>query len=200
VIFHIATASDWRAARRTGTYTTSTRGRTLEQEGFIHCSRSEQWPAVRERWYADVTEPLVLLAVDPEKLTSPVVEESADPGGETFPHVHGPIDVDAVVRATPLDLALADLDRSFTSIFVGEMVRRVALAMVVIVLAVVGAVVGGALSGVDETAQARGAAVGLVVGLVVGALVVVAWVRSGPTRARRTRRVRRGDPRDRPAH
>ena len=35
-IFHIASASDWTAAQRSGTYTTSTRGRTLEQEGFIH--------------------------------------------------------------------------------------------------------------------------------------------------------------------
>ena len=38
-IFHIATAADWAEAQRTGSYTTSTRGRSLEQEGFVHASR-----------------------------------------------------------------------------------------------------------------------------------------------------------------
>ena len=42
-IFHIATAADW-APHSARHYTTSTRGRTLEQEGFIHASRREQVP------------------------------------------------------------------------------------------------------------------------------------------------------------
>ena len=35
VIYHIATAADWARARRDGEYTTSTRGRTLREEGFL---------------------------------------------------------------------------------------------------------------------------------------------------------------------
>ena len=38
LIFHIATEADWDAARRSKQYTTSTLGRTLEQEGFIHAA------------------------------------------------------------------------------------------------------------------------------------------------------------------
>jgi len=34
-IYHIATAADWARARRDGAYTTSTRGRTLREEGFL---------------------------------------------------------------------------------------------------------------------------------------------------------------------
>src|SRR4029078_10901836 len=60
-IFHIATASDWTAAQRSGTYTTSTRGRTLEQEGFIHASRREQVAGVWEAVFADAGAPPVLL-------------------------------------------------------------------------------------------------------------------------------------------
>ena len=45
-IFHIATVADWDEARRQGRYTTSTRGRTLAEEGFIHASRGDQWQAV----------------------------------------------------------------------------------------------------------------------------------------------------------
>ena len=65
-IFHVATAADWAAAQATGAYTTSTHGRTLAEEGFIHASRPEQVQPVLDRWYADVAEPLVLLVVDPD--------------------------------------------------------------------------------------------------------------------------------------
>jgi uncharacterized protein (DUF952 family) len=39
-IFHIATLADWEQAQRDGAYTTSTRGVTLEQEGYVHASRA----------------------------------------------------------------------------------------------------------------------------------------------------------------
>lgn len=100
-IFHIATVADWEAAQATGSYTTSTRGRTLAEEGFIHASRTHQWAAVRERFYADVTEPLLLLVIDPGRLDVPLVEEEV-PGGETFPHIYGPLATAAVMQALPL--------------------------------------------------------------------------------------------------
>jgi uncharacterized protein (DUF952 family) len=52
---------------------------------------------VADRYYAEVDVPLVLLEIDPSVLQSPVVEEVPDGRGEAFPHVYGPIDVDAVV-------------------------------------------------------------------------------------------------------
>jgi uncharacterized protein (DUF952 family) len=56
---------------------------------------------VAQRFYADVSE-LVLLTIDPDRLTAPVVDEPpADGIDELFPHVYGPIPVDAVVRAEP---------------------------------------------------------------------------------------------------
>lgn len=102
-IFHIATLADWEAAQATGSYTTSTLGRTLDEEGFLHASREDQWQGVRERFYADVTEPLVLLVIDTDRLTSPVVEEPPAPGmTETFPHVYGPLHPGAVVAVHSL--------------------------------------------------------------------------------------------------
>ena len=101
-IYHIASASDWAAAQRSGTYATSTRGRTLEQEGFIHASRREQVAGVWNAFYADAVEPLVLLTIDTDQLTSPW---QVDPvGNDTFPHVYGPINATAVVHAEPLSL------------------------------------------------------------------------------------------------
>ena len=98
-IFHIATAHDWAAAQHSGTYTTSTRGRTLVQEGFIHASRPEQVDSVCKAFYADAREPLVLLTIDTDELTSPWQEDPV--GDDTFPHVYGAINPSAVVRIEP---------------------------------------------------------------------------------------------------
>jgi glutathione S-transferase len=102
-IYHLATASDWDAARQRGEYTTSTRGVTLQQEGFIHASRADQWEGVRDRYYSDVDEPLVLLEIDTDLLDVPWVEEPPVPGvDETFPHIYGPLKPAAVVSVTPV--------------------------------------------------------------------------------------------------
>lgn len=102
-IFHIATLADWTDAQASGAYTTSTLGVTLEQEGYLHASRADQWRGVRAAFYAAVTEPLVLLEIDTDLLDVPVVEESPAEGvTETFPHVYGVLDPAAVVTVTPL--------------------------------------------------------------------------------------------------
>ena len=77
---------------------------SLAREGFIHASREDQWEGVRDRYYADLDAPLVLLAIDTDLLDVPVVEEDV-PGGETFPHVYGAVRPAAVVQVT----AVADL-------------------------------------------------------------------------------------------
>jgi len=94
-IFHIATLADWDAARASGAYTTSTLGRTLDEEGFLHASRAEHVEGVRAAFYADVDEPLVLLTIDTDLLTSSWQEDPV--GDDTFPHIYGPLNPDAVV-------------------------------------------------------------------------------------------------------
>ena len=102
-IFHIATLADWTDAQASGAYTTSTVGVTLEEEGFLHASRADQWEGVRERYYADLAEPLVLLEIETDLLDVPVVEEVPAPGmTETYPHVYGALDPAAVVAVTEL--------------------------------------------------------------------------------------------------
>ncbi|GAA3133545.1 DUF952 domain-containing protein [Planomonospora alba] len=99
-ILHLALTADWQAARTAGEYRVSTRGRTLEQEGFIHaCADHAQLAGVARRFYRGVTEPLTLLTIDPAGLD--VRLEAAPDTGEAFPHVYGPIPVRAVVSATP---------------------------------------------------------------------------------------------------
>ena len=103
-LYHIAFRSDWEAAKADGEYAISTRGRSLADEGFIHCSFAEQVDATAARFYADVGD-AVVLRIDPDRLTSRVVVEDLDGTGERFPHVYGPIPVSAVVAVRPLQPA-----------------------------------------------------------------------------------------------
>jgi uncharacterized protein (DUF952 family) len=106
-IFHIATLADWREAEATGSYRTSTYGRTLEEEGFIHASRHDQVPAVRDLVYGDVTEPLVVLEVETDRLDAEVRDEQV--GSEVYPHIYGPIPTSAVVAWRPARLPPIEL-------------------------------------------------------------------------------------------
>ena len=102
-IFHLAVPDDWAAAFTTGDYRMSTRGVTLEQEGFIHCSFAHQLEPVANTWYRDLDQ-LVILRLDLEALASEVrVEPSSDGSGELFPHAYGPIPVAAVAEAMVWD-------------------------------------------------------------------------------------------------
>lgn len=98
-LLHLTERRLWDAARASGAYEMSTRGRTLAEEGFIHCSTRAQLPRVADFLYGapDAPTDLVVLVVDPERLGVPVRYEAPRPGGEEFPHVYGPIPVAAVV-------------------------------------------------------------------------------------------------------
>jgi uncharacterized protein (DUF952 family)/uncharacterized glyoxalase superfamily protein PhnB len=100
ILFHIARRRDWEAAQRVGAYRISTLDRTLEQEGFIHLSFARQVRGVADRFYADINDLLVLLSIDPAKLTAPVVTEPAAGTDEEFPHLYGELAVEAVRRVT----------------------------------------------------------------------------------------------------
>ncbi len=100
-LYHLALARDW-AGDPGAPYTISTVGRTLADEGFIHCSFPEQVQGVADRFYRDRPD-VVLLEIDAATLTAPVRVEPV-PGGDAYPHVYGPIDRSAVVRATPVPL------------------------------------------------------------------------------------------------
>jgi uncharacterized protein (DUF952 family) len=102
VIYHIALASDWQAALTAGEYRVSTLGRTLEDEGFVHASTSAQVRGVADAFYGAVREPLVLLTIDERRLTVPLQWDAVPGSAEPFPHLYGPLDVGAVVLATPL--------------------------------------------------------------------------------------------------
>ncbi|MBM6405357.1 DUF952 domain-containing protein [Phycicoccus sp. CSK15P-2] len=102
-LFHLAAADEWAAAVEAGRYERSTRGLGLADVGFVHLSTAEQWPGVLDRFYSDHPGPLLLLTVDPRRLTAPLRWEVGDPvSGELFPHLYGPLELSAVVAVDPV--------------------------------------------------------------------------------------------------
>ena len=99
-IFHIADATAWAAALPAGEYRWSTLGATLDEVGFIHCSRREQVAAVANARCHGQTG-LVLLTIDRSKVRAEVRDEDLTGAGDVFPHVSGPLNVDAVVGVVP---------------------------------------------------------------------------------------------------
>jgi uncharacterized protein (DUF952 family) len=99
-IYHITTASAWDLARGTGSYAESTRGLTLAEVGFIHCSHESQVAQVADAYYQGVPD-LVLLVIDPNRLTAELRDEDLTGQGQSFPHIYGPLNLDAVVDVVP---------------------------------------------------------------------------------------------------
>lgn len=89
-IFHIVLPDDW-AAFDTDLYRT----KSLETEGFIHCSFSDQLNAVVARYYSKEPE-VVVLEIETDSLMSRVLKEPST-ANEIYPHIYGPINRDAIV-------------------------------------------------------------------------------------------------------
>lgn len=81
---------------------------SLAAEGFIHCTDGvAAMVATANRHYRDDPRPFLVLTVDLERTGSPW--RCDDPAG-IYPHVYGPLDRAAVVRAIP---APRDADGEF---------------------------------------------------------------------------------------
>jgi uncharacterized protein (DUF952 family) len=80
---------------------------SLLKDGFIHCSLESSVIPVANDYYADENSPLLLLLIDTEKMVAETqYEEAAAPEGVgtshknsacVFPHVYGPIEINAMV-------------------------------------------------------------------------------------------------------
>ncbi len=104
MILHITSRSEWNDARTRGQYIAP----SLETEGFIHCSTEKQVIHVANAFYRAKND-LVLLRIDEAKLKPQLKwEPPAGPPApgisatDSFPHIFGPINVDAVSSVVDL--------------------------------------------------------------------------------------------------
>ena len=106
MIYHITSRKAWREAQQRGDY----RVESLESDGFIHCSTNTQVLPVAEKYYPRQRGLLVLM-IDPALLSSDLRWEPPSggapppgvPEGEAFPHIYGPINLNAIVKVFDLE-------------------------------------------------------------------------------------------------
>ena len=98
-IYHMCRRDEWQAAAAAGVYRGSSQDAA---DGFIHFSTALQIVESAARHRAGQDD-LVLLAVDPRRLGAALRWEPSR-GGQLFPHLYGPLPLDAVAKAEPLRL------------------------------------------------------------------------------------------------
>lgn len=105
IVYHIAPAADWEAARAAGTYTAA----SLRSEGFIHCSTAEQVIATANRLFKGRTG-LLLLCIDTARIDAEIRYENLEGGSNLFPHVYGALEAGSIIAVHDL---LSASDGSF---------------------------------------------------------------------------------------
>ena len=98
VFLHLTTKAAWEEALKVGIYSLSTKGKTLEEVGFIHGSLADQVEEVAGFVFAGSDEELVLLHLDSEKLKANGIEVRVEEAsnGKSYPHIYGAIPCELV--------------------------------------------------------------------------------------------------------
>lgn len=105
MIYHVARTEEWEKAQQQDRYQAA----SLQKVGFIHGTSHNQLMRLKQYGIFPPHQSWTLLAIDPFKVKAEIRYETGDnpPGfksqaDELFPHIYGPINLDAVVRAEPL--------------------------------------------------------------------------------------------------
>ena len=96
-LYHITTREQWSYALIAGRY----QAESLVVEGFIHLSTESQLEATAQRHFAG-QEDLVVLEINPSRLRWEVRWE--DSHGESYPHLYGPLETEAVIEVHTLSV------------------------------------------------------------------------------------------------
>lgn len=103
ILFHFASRRDWAEAQSSEHY----RAPSLASEGFIHCATRSQIPGVIRRHLQGRTD-LVRLTLDAARLEPALRYEWSDASRDEYPHVHGPIPMNAVIAVELFDPTQAE--------------------------------------------------------------------------------------------
>jgi uncharacterized protein (DUF952 family) len=98
-IYKICTVEEWRDATAAG----SLKGSPDDaRDGFIHLSAEDQVRGTLEKHFKDRTG-LMILTIDATRLLDGALRWEVSRGGALFPHLYGPLPVEAVIAAEPVE-------------------------------------------------------------------------------------------------
>ena len=100
LVFKIVEDEEWQKALDAGVY----RGSEADKkDNFIHLSTAKQLAGTLGRHFADVTAPLLLIAIDADSLGAHLKWEKAG-DGETYPHLYHALDLSLVLWNSTIPL------------------------------------------------------------------------------------------------
>ena len=92
----------WDVDQKTGNYTQLTIESTLKDVDFIHYTTPEQTIMIAKRHFTQYNS-FILLLINLDKVKAEVkFKASLSGGGGTYPHIYGPLNIDAVYRVVAL--------------------------------------------------------------------------------------------------
>jgi uncharacterized protein (DUF952 family) len=106
VIYHLTTVEEWEDAQDKGSYEPP----SFQREGFIHCSTEEQLQTVLEKHFKG-QENLVKLVIDPARLTQKLQYDLVEESNQEFPHIYGPLNIEAVTQIVFLEPITTDNEK-----------------------------------------------------------------------------------------
>jgi len=77
-------------------------GESLKTQGFIHCCTADQIDKVLGQWFKGQTG-LISVEINSDLLKAQVKFENLEGGQELFPHIYGPINLDAVINIKAIE-------------------------------------------------------------------------------------------------
>ena len=97
ILFHITTRHEFQQAQASDPEHPMYQPKGFATEGFIHCSYRQQVVATANRIFKGQRD-LVLLEIERSRLTCKVIDENLEGGSELFPHIYGPLPLNAVIH------------------------------------------------------------------------------------------------------
>lgn len=95
-LYHLCTSEQWQACQSQTSYVPE----AFREEGFIHCSHLHQLVVVADRRFR-YSRNLLLLIINPDGISSEIIEENLDGGVELFPHIYGELPHTSVKQIAP---------------------------------------------------------------------------------------------------
>jgi uncharacterized protein (DUF952 family) len=97
LIYILCSVPVYEAAKEAGMYAPD----SLQLEGFIHASPAHQLNRVANKYYRQY-ESLCLLTVETDKVSAEIKWEAIS-NGDLYPHIYGPLNMNAVIQVTQLN-------------------------------------------------------------------------------------------------